>query len=59
MVDLVRQIAAMSLSERMEPQLLSEVRTQALELLRAVSRHRHEGTDLLYDAYMVDITAAD
>ena len=36
-----------------------EVRTQALELLRAVSRHRHEGTDLLYDAYMIDITAAD
>ncbi|MFI8633869.1 TetR/AcrR family transcriptional regulator [Microbacterium sp. NPDC077663] len=29
-VDLVRQIADMSLAERMEPQLLSEVRTQAL-----------------------------
>jgi len=29
-VDLVRQIASMSLAERMEPQLLSEVRTQAL-----------------------------
>ncbi|MCM3695598.1 TetR/AcrR family transcriptional regulator [Microbacterium oleivorans] len=29
-VDLVRQVADMSLAERMEPQLLSEVRTQAL-----------------------------
>ena len=29
-LDLVRQIADMSLAERMEPQLLSEVRTQAL-----------------------------
>ncbi|CAL4859011.1 helix-turn-helix domain-containing protein [Microbacterium sp. MM2322] len=29
-IDLVRQIASMSLAERMEPQLLSEVRTQAL-----------------------------
>ena len=29
-LDLVRQIATMSLAERMEPQLLSEVRTQAL-----------------------------
>jgi len=29
-IDLVRQIADMSLAERMEPELLSEVRTQAL-----------------------------
>ena len=29
-VDLVRQIADISLAERMEPQLLSEIRTQAL-----------------------------
>lgn len=29
-LDLVRQIADMSLAERMEPQLLSEIRTQAL-----------------------------
>jgi ElaB/YqjD/DUF883 family membrane-anchored ribosome-binding protein len=36
-----------------------ELREDALELLRGISRHRHQGTDLLYDAYMVDISAAD
>lgn len=35
------------------------VRDEALELLRAISRHRLQGSDLLYDAYMVDISAAD
>ncbi len=36
-----------------------DIREETLELLRAISRHRHQGTDLLYDAYMVDISAAD
>lgn len=36
-----------------------EIREEALDLLRGISRHRHQGTDLLYDAYMVDISAAD
>lgn len=36
-----------------------DLREEALALLQAVSRHRHAGTDLLYDAYMVDISAAD
>ena len=36
-----------------------DVRDDALELLQAVSRHRQRGTDLLWDAYMVDISAAD
>ena len=36
-----------------------DVRDEALELLQAVSRHRQRGTDLLWDAYMVDISAAD
>lgn len=34
-------------------------RDDGLELLRAISRHRLQGSDLLYDAYMVDISAAD
>lgn len=36
-----------------------QVRDEALELLRVISRHRQQGTDLLWDAYMVDISAAD
>jgi hypothetical protein len=35
------------------------VRDEALELLKAVSRHRQRGTDLLYEAYMVDLSAGD
>jgi predicted RNase H-like nuclease (RuvC/YqgF family) len=38
---------------------LEDVRERSLALLQTVSRHRHQGTDLLYDAYMVDISAAD
>ena len=38
---------------------VEDLRDEALSLLQAVSRHRHRGTDLLYDAYMVDISAAD
>ncbi len=38
---------------------VEDLREEALTLLQAVSRHRHRGTDLLYDAYMVDISAAD
>jgi hypothetical protein len=38
---------------------VEDLREEALALLQAVSRHRHLGTDLLYDAYMVDISAAD
>lgn len=38
---------------------VEQVRDEALELLRAISRHRQRGTDLLWDAYMVDISAAD
>lgn len=40
-------------------QAAEEIREEALDLLRGISRHRHQGTDLLYDAYMVDISAAD
>ena len=37
----------------------AEVRDEALALLQSISRHRQRGTDLLYDAYLVDISAAD
>ena len=36
-----------------------QLRDEALHLLQQVSRHRQQGTDLLYDAYLVDISAAD
>jgi hypothetical protein len=39
-----------------DPQRIRDV---GLALLEQVSRHRQLGTDLLYDAYMVDISAAD
>jgi hypothetical protein len=34
-------------------------RTAALDLLTRISRHRHLGAELVYDAYNVDIEAAD
>jgi hypothetical protein len=36
-----------------------QIREDAMALLQQVSRHRQLGTDLLYDAYLVDISAAD
>lgn len=36
-----------------------EVREQAFELLGRISRHRHLGAELVYEAYTVDIEAAD
>jgi hypothetical protein len=36
-----------------------QIRDVGLNLIQQVSRHRQLGTDLLYDAYMVDISAAD
>ena len=38
---------------------LDELRERALELLGRISRHRHLGADLVYEAYTVDIEAAD
>lgn len=34
-----------------------EVRTQALDLMTALMRHRQRGADLIYEAYQVDIGA--
>jgi hypothetical protein len=38
---------------------VDEVREQAFELLGRISRHRHLGAELVYEAYTVDIEAAD
>jgi hemerythrin HHE cation binding domain-containing protein len=38
---------------------VDEVRELALELLGRISRHRHLGAELVYEAYTVDIEAAD
>jgi hypothetical protein len=36
-----------------------EVRDEAVELIRRLLQHRHRGAELVYDAYSVDISAAD
>jgi hypothetical protein len=35
------------------------VRTQALQLMRELLHHRHLGAEVVYDAYAVDVSAAD
>lgn len=35
------------------------VRSDALDLINALARHRQHGADLLYEAYEVDIAASD
>jgi hypothetical protein len=37
----------------------SELRDRVVEVLGHLLRHRHLGADLVYEAYMVDIEAAD
>ena len=51
--------AADALVARCEDAEPQEIRDEAMRLLGQVSRHRQLGTDLLYDAYLVDISAAD
>ena len=34
---------------------VAEVRAQVLDALTAIARHRQHGSDLVYDAYMIDI----
>ena len=38
---------------------VEDVRDEAVELIRRLLRHRHRGAELVYDAYSVDISAAD
>ena len=40
-------------------QRVAEARDRVVELLTAIVRHRHLGADLVYEAYNVDIEAAD
>lgn len=36
-----------------------DLREGVLALVTALSRHRHRGADLIYEAYQVDVSAAD
>lgn len=36
-----------------------EVLAEAVDVLSALTRHRHRGADLVYEAYSVDIAASD
>ncbi len=38
---------------------VQEARDRAVDLLTAIVRHRHLGAELVYDAYNVDLEAAD
>lgn len=38
---------------------IRRLRSEALDLLRHVSEHRHMGVDVVHDAYLVDIEAGD
>jgi AcrR family transcriptional regulator len=59
-VQLVRQIADLSLAERMEPQLLSEIRTQALrdETLAAAFLAWRETMRVRVEAIIAEVTEA-
>lgn len=52
--------ALATLADRaVEPDEVSEVRARGLALLRHLSEHRHLGVEIVYEAYFVDIEAAD
>ena len=38
---------------------VDHVRDEAVDLIRRLLQHRHRGAELVYDAYSVDISAAD
>lgn len=42
-----------------EPGTVDAVRSRSLDLLRHISEHRHMGVELVHEAYLVDIEAAD
>lgn len=52
--DLERSIDATA-----EPDDVIAVRAAGLDLIHRVLEHRHKGAELVYDAYSVDISAAD
>ena len=38
---------------------VDEVRDEALDLVRRLLEHRHQGAELLFDAYQVDVSSGD
>lgn len=55
-------VALRSLAEAPQPRTADDVvarREQILDVLAHLARHRFSGSDLLYEAYQVDIGAAD
>jgi hypothetical protein len=38
---------------------VDDVRDEALELVRRLLEHRHQGAELLFDAYQVDVSSGD
>jgi hypothetical protein len=53
------QLDAVLLSLPVDEEGLDAVRDDVLQLLGALVRHRQAGADLVYEAYQVDIDAAD
>ena len=53
------QAALDALPDGDDEDAIPEARTRVVELLTAVVHHRHLGADLVYEAYNVDIEAAD
>jgi hypothetical protein len=45
--------------ERLDGDQVSDIRTRGLSLLHHLSAHRHLGVEIVYEAYFVDIEAAD
>jgi hypothetical protein len=56
-VALAKQIGALCDTARTEGR--HEVLGQAAEVLAALNQHRHRGAELVFEAYSVDIAAAD
>jgi hypothetical protein len=54
-IDLVRAMAVGA----NDPAQVQAVREDSLKLIQSIAAHRYRGADLVYDAYMVDIEAAD
>jgi hypothetical protein len=58
LVRLVDEAMARTLLAR-DGDAVEAIRTQALGVLGACSRHRHRGANLVYEAYHVDISTGD
>ncbi|HZQ28228.1 MAG TPA: hypothetical protein VFA94_11065 [Acidimicrobiales bacterium] len=56
-IELAKQLAA--LGDAAQTASREAVLADAIEVLSALTRHRHRGADLVYEAYSVDIAASD